>query len=157
MDYEIIAFRINNYNKIILNYDNNITTELIYDQGELGNSLIDLKFNSHMRDFEVIEDGLTIAGGQGVGVIIDFPRNKFIKLWKDGDDYELYVTIWSTEDPAHAKSILSADLGLGYDVYIIDYNHKTHQLCESMNTDDENPTPIIFPHLQKYAKYDGRE
>ena len=149
-----VAFKINKFDTIICyNKINSLTTsKQILD----GCELINVKLDSHMRDFEVVIDGPKIARGQGIGIIIDFTRNLYIKLWKDKNDpkgYQWSVTRWSTENRSTAKSILSSDLGLGYDVFIIDHNSQKHQLCEKRNGEDYRETPIIFQHLKKYTNY----
>lgn len=153
-----VQFKINDYDSFICCDDDGTvfsSTDIL-----IGHELHVLKFDSHMRDFEVVNRGPTIARGQGIGVIVDFTRNSYIKLWKDKKNakgYDLFVTSWPTDQISDAKDVLSSDLSVGYDVYIIDYNNEKHHLCEKHDTRDTKETPIFFSHLKKYAKYDDSE
>jgi hypothetical protein len=129
-----------------------------------------LTFKSHARDFEVIpsQNNLTIARGQCIGVIIDFTRDIYIKLWKDKETehgFSLYTTHWAhtssngasedkigtDQDPT--VGIIHSDLSIGYDVYIIDYTGKGKHWCEPRTEADSRETPILFSEFQKYANY----
>lgn len=150
-----IRFKINDFDHMIVYL---LPGHIGVKDDALVGDLIEIRFDSHMRDFEVVEDGPKIARGQGIGVIIDFTRNLYIKLWKDKSNeakYDLMFTRWSTENKREAQNILSQDLGLGYDVFIIDYNGAQYQLCEQKDERDSKPTSIIFPHLKKYANYES--
>lgn len=153
-----VIFKLNDYNFFIVYKEKGIT---LIDVSSIDNLPIDKFTNiilkSHMRDFEVVSNGPVIARGQGLGVIIDFSRNFYIKMWKDKTKkygVDLFLTNWPTSDIFAAQNILSADLSIGYDVFIIAYDGAEHQLCEKINKDDEKDTLIIFPSLKKYAKYD---
>lgn len=105
--------------------------------------------------------------GQGIGVIIDFIRDVYIKLWQDrnkASGFSLYLTGWAhthskaiteqigtTSDPTF--SILHSDLSLGYDVYIIDYKGQEKNWCEPRTQKDDQATPILFSTFQQYAQY----
>ena len=113
---------------------------------------------SHMRDFEVMdmftEDELMIARGQGIGVVIIEQISSYIKLIYDKTRHSgVYPvhTVWNHSDKA--RSLLTADLTLGYDVLFISDGTK-YNLCEELNEKDSAETMIIFPHLKKYASYD---
>lgn len=129
-----------------------------------------LTFDSHARDFEVIpsQNNLTIARGQCIGVIIDFTRDIYIKLWKDKESehgFRLYNTHWAhtssngvsedkigtSQDPT--VRIIHSDLSIGYDVYVIDYTGKGKHWCEPRTEADDRETPILFSQFQKYATY----
>lgn len=129
-----------------------------------------LTFDSHARDFEVVpnQNNLTIARGQCIGVIIDFTRDIYIKLWKDKETehgFSLYNTHWahtSSNGPEEDKigtsqdptvRIIHSDLSIGYDVYIIDYTGKGKHWCEPRTEADDRETPILFSQFQKYANY----
>lgn len=153
-----VQFKINDYDTFVC-CDSNGT---VFRSTDIltGHELHVLKFDSHMRDFEVVNRGPTIARGQGIGVIADFTRNSYIKLWKDKKNakgYDLFVTSWPTDQISDAKNVLSSDLSVGYDVYIIDYNNEKHHLCEKHDTRDTKETPIFFSHLKKYAHYDDEK
>lgn len=114
-----------------------------------------LSFKSHMRDYEIIEDIGEIEKDKGIGVFIDFSRNCYLKLWKD--KYSLlgvafYSTRWSSEDIDRAKDLLSGDLGLGYNVKIIDYYGKLHDLCEEMDERDSlGLKKVFYKQLEPFA------
>jgi hypothetical protein len=151
-------FKINNYDSFVCcDCDGNISSSKS-ESGDFDMHVIE--FSSHMRDFEVVSRGPTIARGQGIGVIVDFSRNFYLKLWKDKNNikgYDLFVTAWPTENIPDAKDVLSSDLSLGYDVLIIDYNNEKHQLCEKHDTRDTKETRILFSDFKKYAKYDDND
>ena len=129
-----------------------------YDMAE-----ISIDFKSHMRDFEVVpSDNLIIARGQGIGVIADFTRNFYIKIWKDKHfpgGYTMYVTRWTglIEDQVQAEHILKMDFRLGYHIFVIDYKGNHHNLCDRTDEQDQKATPILFSTFQKYAQYDSDE
>lgn len=116
-----------------------------------------INFDSHMRDFEVIPSyNLIIARGQGIGVIIDFSRGLYIKMWKDKKSHfgaNLFVTEWPTKDILSAKNILNNDLTLGYDIHLTDYDGNVHRLREELTEEDTMPTPIFIKDFEKYATY----
>lgn len=96
-----------------------------------------VSFRSVMKDCETIDpftaNSFVINQGYGIGVIMDFSRDFYLKLYYHdvGPPGTIGVVFASIiGDILKAKRILSHDLGLGYDVYIIDYKEKSHQLCE---------------------------
>jgi hypothetical protein len=107
-----------------------------------------IDFSSHMKTFEIIhpytKNPIEIRRGQGIGVIVDFSRDTYIKLYygktsKNNHNIEVIFSCWTYSDKSGDKykpyKVLSEDLGLGYDVYIIDYLGNEHRLCEMDNRD----------------------
>lgn len=107
---------------------------------------------SHMRDFEVIgpfaPDEIKVAQGQGVGVIVMEQIRMYIKLIYDenakfGIKPGNYGEFGSAEQ---LKDMLTADLGIGYDVlYIKNFESRNiTRLCEDMDERDKKSTATYF-------------
>lgn len=116
---------------------------------------------SHMRDFEIISpfngDEISIARGQGIGIIVDEQAGIYCKLIykrnKNGLEPVNYVS-FNTQSRETWLSMISADLGLGYDCIHIKPDGQVEYICEPRDERDEKETLIIFPHLKQLAKYD---
>ena len=114
---------------------------------------------SHMRDFEVMNMFTVkenrIARGQGIGVIIVESLACYAKITYDrSHPYGINMAAcmkWDHSDTA--KSTLSSDLSLGYDVLLL-VKDKPHYLCEKKDKRDENNTPIWIPGLEPLTTYD---
>jgi hypothetical protein len=119
---------------------------------------------SHMRDFEVIDSftpkELRIARGQGIGVIIVEQLEMYLKLYYTKDS-EFGVKAASYSLWYHgerSKEILSEDLALGYNVFLIDCEGDVHDLCEEKDERDKEDIIIYAPGLDpSLAKYNNNE
>jgi hypothetical protein len=114
---------------------------------------------SHMRDFEVVDqftaNEVKVARGQGIGVVIVEPKEMYIKLIYD----KTYthgvraVSVFKWGQDKNSRSVLAADLALGYNVVILRDNEELDDLCEEKDERDEEETLILFDHLKPLAHY----
>lgn len=114
---------------------------------------------SHMRDFEVTQPDsgdIHIARGQGIGVIIIDPSH-YIKLMYDHKSpigiKTAFISRWRKPTIQLCREVLSADLGIGYDVLMY-FDGEWINLCEPEDHRDQRKTVILLKSCKKYASYD---
>jgi hypothetical protein len=90
----------------------------------------------------IIRDGeeIKIKRGHGIGIIADFSRDLYIRLWRDGiGKLDYHLTLFGQSEVSREKvgtwedlsyKILTSSLSFGYDVYIIDHNGRSDYWCE---------------------------
>jgi hypothetical protein len=104
---------------------------------------------THMRDFEVLDPDssteLRIARHQGIGVIVSLETGTYMKLYYTSTE-PLGVAICNygrfTKTKRHC-SMLSQDLGLGYDVLVLEGGNAHRVLCEPHDERDEREVRIF--------------
>lgn len=145
-------------NVILTAFIGNIKIGYDTDQTKIHETTYEWNPHSHMRDFEVIDafgkDEVKIARGQGIGVIIIESLNLYIKLAYDKSKFSgilpVQVSPWNNEPTR--KTVLSSDLGLGYDVLFITTTQVT-QLCEALDERDTQKTNIFVEECNGLDKY----
>ena len=115
--------------------------------------------NSHMRDFEVIdpftENEIKIARGQGIGVIIVPPFNRVIKLfYEKGSITHAEMGVYQSLDEL-SRVCIHPDLGIGYDILVLEGKSGFRSYCEERDDRDEQSTTILFPWLSNMASYNS--
>lgn len=140
--------------RVVITVDDQRLNFGAYDEGE-HSDCVEWRPQSHMRDFEVIEnDKGVIARGQGIGILIVEYNKAYVKLKYDkytplGVKAAVYG-LWGHE--SRAREILESDLSLGYDVLLMS-PHGQISLCEKRDERDEKDTLILLSSYQKYATY----
>jgi hypothetical protein len=121
---------------------------------------------THMRDFEVTgafsDRENKIARGQGVGVVVipelDF-YCKFAFCLVTKDTSQTWPCNFGSYKSGHElRSFLQKDLGLGYDVLVIEKlvdkeKARVESLCEARDERDAAPIPIFLSSLQSMSHY----
>jgi len=132
------------------------------------NQPLQITLASHLREFEIItpqwetgekmpspSEGDCIERHEAIGVIIDFSRALYIKLWRNAESpkdkgFTLQAKHWSPcDEKSKERGWLSNDLALGYDVAVIDYTGKVSHYCEECDDRDNITTKSFDERIEK--------